>query len=543
MKIVELPSELLLLIRDNIFELSEFSKEMWDVDSSLNDFMRRECRWSWRNFLSATNSVLWQQMRKASMVWDLNHYATRKYLAEESFRDYINNRMIDPSMQLQLNCYQIESYEVIRNSIPAPLYLSSFIGGFDSLHSLILTYCPNIISLGNFKSLRTLVIKYCSNFAVVGETPNLSEVCLISLPLTAFPSLPLENLRKLRLLLQFSSDWEILCSVFPRLQNLREFGLFATCSDVYLTLNSVPQLESLDVYNCHSVDLTGQTRLTSFKFRDIYSIIGKELIFPQLHSLDCFQPNPYIEKNIKKFTSLKKFRYMNDSTSFSQEILASLAEIHSFTDLSLLSDSFLEKLDISPTVRSLEIVMTVETLQVEDNNQFFQKVSLNSSFLRDISMFQNVYELELCSNVNIKNIDCFQNIPYLTISSCPHIKSFACFRNSGKQRYLSISGNSHLNNEDIKGFGKIYYLRFDECGGITKISGLINTRYFLVCRLKALKGVILEGMDYVHVSMALCPKLSEMMVTGKINNLTVSSCPELKRNEIGNYERLRRWKD
>jgi hypothetical protein len=366
---------------------------------------------------------------------------------------------------------------------------------------------------------------------------------LISLPLTAFPSLPLENLRKLRLLLQFPSDWKILCSVLPRLQNLRDFGLFATCSDVYLSLSNVPQLESLDIYNCHSVDLTGLTRLKSFKFRDIYSITGKELIFPQLHSLDCFQPNPYIEKNIKKFTNLKKFRYMNDSTSFSQDILAGLADIHSFTDLSLLSDSYLEKLDISPSVRSLEIVMTVKTLQVADKNQFFQRVSLNSSFLRDISMFQNVYQLELYSNVNIENIDCFRNIPYLTISSCPHIKSFACFRNSGKQRYLSISGNSHLNNEDIQGFGKIYYLRFDECVSITKISGLINTRYFLVCRLKALKEIILEGMDYVHVSLALCPKLSEVKVTGKINNLTVASCPELKRNEIGNYECLRKWRN
>jgi hypothetical protein len=158
MKIVELPSELLLYIRDNIFELSEFNKETWDLDSSLNDYMRSEWRWSWRNFLSASNSVLWQQTRKASMVWDLNHYATRKYLAEESFRDYINSRMTDPSIQLQLNCYQIESYEIIRNSIPAPLHLSTSIGGFDFLHSLVLTYCPNIICLDSFKSLRTLVI-------------------------------------------------------------------------------------------------------------------------------------------------------------------------------------------------------------------------------------------------------------------------------------------------------------------------------------------------------------------------------------------------
>jgi hypothetical protein len=85
-----LPTELFLVIRNYLVE--------FDVENDVDDvhgFIREESERSWRCFLAVGRT--YSLIRKERMVWSLNKMAFQKYSKNEQFRQYLNERMVNPT--------------------------------------------------------------------------------------------------------------------------------------------------------------------------------------------------------------------------------------------------------------------------------------------------------------------------------------------------------------------------------------------------------------------------------------------------------------
>jgi hypothetical protein len=143
----------------------------------LETFVRQEPERSWREFLSISNSQCWKRVRNELKIWSLNEKAFLKYLTNDCFRGYINERMINPVLQLHCRSFNVlRTPSDLRDSLVSELVaeLSSIgclsiygysLSDFPSsrcLHTLRIDSSSSLQRLGDFPVLETLHLWECT---------------------------------------------------------------------------------------------------------------------------------------------------------------------------------------------------------------------------------------------------------------------------------------------------------------------------------------------------------------------------------------------
>jgi hypothetical protein len=98
----DLPIELFLAIRNYLFQLQNNTTTNSISISNFNKIQEDEIIRSWRSFLSVSRSPAWAMIRKHAMLWTLHSLQSERYLIDNIFKSFINDRMINPSKQLHL---------------------------------------------------------------------------------------------------------------------------------------------------------------------------------------------------------------------------------------------------------------------------------------------------------------------------------------------------------------------------------------------------------------------------------------------------------
>jgi hypothetical protein len=563
MALTRLPVEVFIIVRDALVDISDFNHDKWTPSSDLDDYLRKECGWSWRNFLVASGSLLWKNIRRTAMIWNLNRDYSRKYLVNNEFKNYLHSLMYQPDQQLQLRLHQIESKDIIRKDTIVPLYTASEISGIGFLHTLVLSQCPELVSLGDFQSLKILKISDCHQLRSVGRMPNLAELNLEVESTHLLPLFPLESLVKLKIKFLYPLDAadrsfaHFLEQDVKRLAHLQVLRLLPREGyAIPVDLFTIPTLKELDIYVYgNSMDLRGFPQLKSLSICvsqfQTFSIQGKEQIYPNLDSLHYIGPEDgFMEENISEFQKLRSFHYCI-SERLRERVVRYVCNLPRLQDISFstnfdLENSFalfscpmkLNSLELSMPTRFIHFLDSVPGFETKDKHLF--RLSLNC-FVDDISSFvshfQNISQVHLLNCSVLKNIDCLKNVAYLSLIDCSKITSFACFRESTHLRYLEIIHNYHLTDEDIAGFGNIYFLKVFLCKRITKIQGLKKARFVSLRRLINVKEMIFSGVDYVQISLSECSQLTRVEVTGMVDRMVVSDCP-VPQETLQNYNSL-----
>jgi hypothetical protein len=144
----------------------------------MEEFIRKESPWSWRNFLSTSNNPHWKLIRKTTMIWRLNFPMSLKYHRDPSFCSLLNEKMVFPARQLELHFSGDREAKRLKNEPTLRVLNAQDRVTFDSIHSLMISHCNKIISLGSFPSLKYLKIEECENLASVGQMNNLRGLSL-----------------------------------------------------------------------------------------------------------------------------------------------------------------------------------------------------------------------------------------------------------------------------------------------------------------------------------------------------------------------------
>jgi hypothetical protein len=161
------PNDVLLIIRSYLFI---FRVKERDVEE-LETFLRQESERSWRNFLSASNSESWKVIRKETRIWSFNERNFRKYLSNDLFRQYVNERMVNSVQQLRC-CLYTCGEETCLISFSSLVMEMSNIGCIN-----ILQY--NFSDFPSSRILHTLSLGLCSALERIGEFPNLDTLSFI----------------------------------------------------------------------------------------------------------------------------------------------------------------------------------------------------------------------------------------------------------------------------------------------------------------------------------------------------------------------------
>jgi hypothetical protein len=251
-----------------------------------NDFIEKENCWSWRNFLSASNSEEWKAMRKETMIWSLNKHETKTYMEDDLFRGYLNNLVMDSRQNLHL---------VLEDARLNPS---------TQLHSVLDTGCIGHISIFRYsftefpscRTVRTLHL-HSSKLEILGSYENMD--CL-----ELFDNSTLRSIGKMEKLLSLSLRTADGCYLFSLEQLISfrlftDFGMFERLQDrfhmledLYLTNGNSFSLSSdglglkclksllLNVYQIANV--SGLVKLKSLTVHSVGTLLGIEEIFPNL---------------------------------------------------------------------------------------------------------------------------------------------------------------------------------------------------------------------------------------------------------------------
>jgi hypothetical protein len=151
------------------------------------------------------------------MVWSLNKMTVKKYSENEQFRQYINERMSNPSLQLLFSDSRRSACAIETNDFMAELIRTSCIGcisiesnihltelpSSSGLQVLHLVNCQSLKKIGDYPSLKTLRLRGCSFLEKIGKLEDLRNLtfgfsgseALLEQLLSQFP---LEQIQKSR---------------------------------------------------------------------------------------------------------------------------------------------------------------------------------------------------------------------------------------------------------------------------------------------------------------------------------------------------------
>jgi hypothetical protein len=502
-----IPNDVLLIIRSYIF-IFRLDDSVEDGRDELESFWQREPERSWRQFLAISNSQCWKGVRKELRVWSLNQKSFRKYLTNDLFRQYINEQMINPV--LQLNCCAIGVKEPSISSLVAELVAECSIGcihmfcyrisEFPSsqfLLSLSIKISTALQRLGDFPSLEILQLRECERLTTVGKMGNLKQLHLRDVDKSVIPQFPLEQLEKLVISGHNVTDFPKFSHRLRSLKDLSldlimfyaDFGNFIAQQHPFAA-----SLNKLRLKWFTEVDLTGLTNLRhlSIVATSTDRISGKHQVYPHLKSFS-FSTTPRA----------------GDKMDFYRTRLTNVSE---FT---FLSSSSVESnpLPLHDSLKSLTLRLRGLRFIDPSPDRSFHKVKLYDSSLPDYSTFSNVQMLVLKDCSTLDNVHPLKNIPYLHLETLKNVKDFSCL---GTQRYLKIARCEGLNDEAVTHFGNISHLSILNCNIITVRTRLTHNRFMILDSNDSLKEIHLPGKDYIHVTARCCFNLTRLNLTGRV---------------------------
>jgi hypothetical protein len=497
-----------------------------DVDE-FESFVRQDSERSWRNFLVASNSKSWRTMRKETRIWCLNERNFRKYLTNDVFRKYLNDRMANPSQQLHCRLYNGVKVPNL-NSKVAEIVGNSNIGCINirgyclpelsfsrSLRTLSLGWCYFFERLGDFPGLEILHLRECPGLKTVGKMDNLIKLHLTNINESAISQFPLERLEKF---VVFGSAVKNFPNYSHRLKSLKDLHLTLPSSSDggcdfiaqnYPFLNTLFRLR-LDYFE--KVDLIGLVHLRHLALEGtvIRGIFGKELVYAHL-------------KSFSWITDTSR----GDTVEFSRTKVRNLSE---FVDTSPTSAKYGIMFPVQSELRSLTISVGRLNLSKCSARKPFRKAELLKSYLPDYSAFTNVQMLHLQECWSLSDISPFKDVPFLQLEILMKVKDFSCL---GNQKYLKIAQCPGLTDEAVSHFGNVYHLCIVGCS-IGVVKGLTHNRFLKFESNVYLKEVYLTGKDYILVCFQFCGNQMKVHLTGRIYSL------EFTENTICNTADLRR---
>jgi hypothetical protein len=505
-----IPKELLLIIRSYLVAFAIIIEE--NVEE-LETFVGEESGRSWRSFLAAINTQFWKSMRKETRIWSLNEKSFRKYLKDDWFRQYINDRMTHPSKQLHCRLFNAAKDPEL-NSLVEEIVTASNLGCINArgyifsafpsslyLNTLSLGWTPSLERLGDFPNLEILQLYECARLTTIGKMEKLKE---LHLRLTEAGDhfmfqFPLEQLEKLVI---FGPTVKDFSKFSHRLKSLKDLQLsLISFYNNHSTFTArrhpfVADLIKLRLEYFSEVDLTGLSGLRHLAIEGTRShqISGTNEIYPQLKTFFCtlMSNEPEIMDLYRtEFTNVSEFTFLSPYT---------------FETLPLL---------IHDRTKSLSVHVKGMFNILCSPNRSFHRVLLSGFALPDYSMFANVQRLYLSELTSLVDLSPFKDIPYLHLSHLSNVKDFSCLEN---QKYLKISQCDGVTDEAVSRFGNIFSLTIFGCG-ISVVKGLTHNTFISFESNFKLKEIHLPGKDYVCVSVKKSWLPVVVFLTGRIYSL------------------------
>jgi len=509
-----LPVEIYLLIRSYLFlENLIYFKEI----NPLDRFLQLDRRRSWINFLSVSNHELWKDLRKATMVWSLNNYESRRFANDEVYRNYVFGRMNQPKHQLMLQfCFSSTTLSNLRVDSLYSCEINTLnlqncdileLPSSDSLQTLHLSNCEFLGRLGCYPQLKTLRIHTCPKLTEVGNTPNLSYLHLHNKEAPFFSLFPLERIHHLAL----SMATHLFVENIQRFPNLQELDLrndYKSSQSAIMVLPQIfcPLLHTLKVAAFRSVNLTGLHSLEHLALNRVKfdEIIGHEEVLSRLKS---FSYDGYMAEGLSLYAlgvALKTVMELGFSM------------IPYFTT----SGSF----QVSDKIKSLELSIAADRLDIPQL-RYFERVCLRSTRISDVTMLSKTFIVCLSECSGVSDISALKDVSYLELHGLPAVKDFSCL---GKQKFLRISYCPRLDDEAVNNsFGTVDCLHINYCENITKMVNLKENRYVYVSGCDYLTVVELHGDQYVEADFQRCWNVASVKVSGLVYSLKVPGGPKV----------------
>jgi hypothetical protein len=404
----KVPIEILLLIRCYlvVFDVPE------DVDE-IHAIIRKEAERSWRSFLVVNRAC--SLIRKETMIWSLNKMTIKKYFENEQFRRYLNDRMVNPSKQLQFQNQHQPNWRNIENENEFMLDLvrTSSIGficiqdnnifgelpSSSGLQVLKIDCCHKVKKIGDYPNLTTLDISGCSRLESIGKMNRLQNLVVhhVATPVINreqfLSQFPLEQIQKLKI-------YDITDRFFKlshRLTGLKYLDLSQPrASQLSFPGELFPSLVELHTNCLTSVQLAGMISLRTLDtvYTPWNQIFGKEEIFPQLKSLSY---------------------YGYDNPVHDESFLLLFKNVNSLTRQGTVKTDFLDSL--SEQVTSLTIHSTGQDITIPD--RFFKKIHLYSCNLTGNCSLSKVQIFCLSDCSSVTDISSCKDIPYLVLTQLP----------------------------------------------------------------------------------------------------------------------------
>jgi hypothetical protein len=507
-----IPNDLLLIIRSYLIVFGIIEEDV----EELENFVREESGRSWRNFLAASNNERWKSMRKDTRIWSLNEKSFRKYLKNELFRQYINDRMVHPSKQLHCRLFN-GAKEPQLNSVVAEMLTASNLGCINvrgdtfstfpssvSLHTLSLGWSSSLERLGDFPNLKILQIYECIRLTTIGKMEKLRELHL-HLAETGehiIFQFPLEQLEKLVIYGPTVKDFS---QFSQRLKSLKDLQLsFVSFYNNYGIFSAqqypfVAELNKLRLEYFSEIDLSGMTGLRHLFVRGTRShqISGTNDVYPQLKTF-CYiliSVEPQIMDLYRtKFTNVSEFTFLSPYNFETQPLL------------------------IHDRIKSISLYLKGMFNIHCSPNRSFHRVLLSGFAIPDYSMFCNVQRVYLSELTSLSDLSPFKDIPYLDLAHLSNGRDFSCL---GNQRYLKIAQCDGVTDEAVSHFGNISHLSFFGCG-ISVIKGLTHNMFISFESNLKLKEIHLQGKDYIRVSVKRSWPPVAVYLTGRIYSLEIA---------------------
>jgi hypothetical protein len=344
------------------------------------------------------------------------------------------------------------------------------------------------------------------------DLPRLS-VLRIDCPVNndTFSLFPLEQLNELSFACHVHTDFS---KFVPRWTSLTALEISYCGSDTETRISAlpklpIPSLHSLSVCNFEIIDVSGLFQLKILKIDNVEKVYGLSNIYPSLIHCDLalWRANPLLDDILS-----------HGSESLKVNLKMSVHERAPFT--------------VHSKIRTLELKTNLLSVREVTPTRYFEFVSLRCPSFTDISMFQTVQYLYLQCCCNLKDIRPICHIPYLRIEYCPKIEDLSCL---GSQHSLVLLHMSSLKNSDLERFGNIHCLKMYKCSGITEVQKLWNNRFVDISYCDGLENILLEGSDYVKVSIERCLQLSHLQILGKVYCLELIDCGKVDTNYVEQY--------
>ena len=517
-----LPKEIILTIRSFLVLLS--------LDGLSREFMEYlyyvEGRRSWNNFLSISNKEDWKRIRRETIYVTLGPNTSKKYLCNESFRNFILGMIDDPYHQLALTFDKYsfnnstEEQNILRNLSSLSISNSVVISPAVSHVQFVgFAYCESLKDISNCHQIQHLTICYCSK---VDLSNSDCTGDLISLRICGnVKSLPeLESMKSLQSLV-IPDEYRVDLSHFHQLRSLIITGAFFQFTPMATPLPvCLPSLQalSLEYLPTGAIDFSRVPRLTDFHNYKMQAR-ATSLDYERLLVNDLYAVGPQLSRV---------------STQFFMElpcdILATrLPHARSFDAYGshFTGDEFL----LGETVRSVKLSRTnIRTIvspptRVRPVRQAsLVDVKLDFSSAPLMSWLGGVTEVILNNNKNLIDVSALVSVPYLSLSRCDNVTNF--FVLGKQQRALWLEDNPQLVDEDLPNFSDVPYLFISGCHSITDLSGLRGNHSVIACNLQGIKETQVYQRDCALLDLSnSAVRVIEVM--GQVHHLKVPAATEV----------------